>query len=410
MRGTVTKKGKKYYIVFTVKDEDTGKWKAKWMPGGYDLKKDAQKALPDLLSALMKGTYEEPVRLDRNVEELMTEFLKDKRKQVKHGTWLAYDWLVRKHIVPHLGSMKVRKLHPDDLHALYHNTLYKELAAASIKKANVILNEALKRAPEWSIEKREKASFLKLPQGKKSKFKVWNEKQLRLFMKAAESDQYSIVFELAANTGMRQSEILGLQWDDVDLEGQTISVRQAYTKAEVGHDMDDTKNDSSERSIALFPQTVALLRRHREKQIQEMQDNQAFYQDHGLVVQTSVGTPLGPRNLARNYYAILDRIERKQTERKEAGRPFIDFKRIRFHDIRHTHATILLKRGVHPKIVQERLGHSSITVTLDTYSHVLPNLQASVLRSLGPSILGVSKKKSPKDAKNKDENPTLEKS
>ncbi|MNW49998.1 putative prophage phiRv2 integrase [compost metagenome] len=176
---------------------------------------------------------------------------------------------------------------------------------------------------------------------------------------------------------MRQSEILALRRVDTDLRAKTISVRQAYTLSETGHDFDDTKNDSSIRSVALFANTVKLLEDHFNKQ-EEIRRTNHNYRDSGLVIQTNIGTPVGPRNLMRNYYKILDQIQKEHPK----------FPRIRFHDLRHTHATLLLKAGIHPKIVQERLGHSSINVTLDTYSHVLPNLQEAVLNSIGDSILG----------------------
>ncbi|MEC4569364.1 site-specific integrase [Paenibacillus sp. CMAA1739] len=222
-------------------------------------------------------------------------------------------------------------------------------------------------------------SSVALPQGKKKKFEVWNEHQLKIFLDAASEDQYFMAFELAASTGMRQSEILALPRSEVDLKRKTASVRQAYTISEIGHDLDDTKNDSSVRSIALFANTANFLQNHFRKQKYEQARNK-LYNDSGLVIQTSVGTPLGPRNLMRHYYRILDRIVKEHP----------DFPRIRFHDLRHTHATLLLKAGIHPKIVQERLGHSSINVTLDTYSHVLPNLQEAVLKNIGDSITGES--------------------
>ncbi|MNI60182.1 Transposase [compost metagenome] len=161
--------------------------------------------------------------------------------------------------------------------------------------------------------------------------------------------------------------------------------------AEKGHEMDDTKNDSSVRSIALFENTVRLLTSRKEIWENALKNNET-HKDSGLVVQTSVGTPVGPRLLMRHYYRILKKITEEHPS----------FPHIRFHDLRHTHATLLLKAGVHPKIVQERLGHSSINVTLDTYSHVLPNLQEAVLRGIGDSILGTRI-----EVRNEDEKSTL---
>lgn len=375
MRGHIAKKGKKYYIVIDLeRDEVTGKRKQKWL-SGYDKKKDAEKALPDVLSDYIKGTFVEPTK--KTFGEIMESWLEDKKTSVKHGTWKAYEWLVNSHIIPNLGNIQVTKLKPQHLHDLYHKTLNGKLSVGSIKKTHVLILDALNRAVIWGMISQNVAQFVDLPQGKKKKFEVWNEDQLRLFLDVASKDQYYMAFELAASTGMRQSEILALRRVDVDLITKTASVRQAYTLAEVGHDFDDTKNDSSVRSIALFVDTVKLLESHFRKQERERVTN-PMYNDSGLVIQTSAGTPLGPRNLMRHYYRILDSIIKEHP----------DFPKIRFHDLRHTHATLLLKAGIHPKIVQERLGHSSINVTLDTYSHVLPNLQESVLKNIGDSITG----------------------
>lgn len=211
-------------------------------------------------------------------------------------------------------------------------------------------------------------------------FEVLDEHQLKIFLDAALNDQYYLAFELATSTGMRQSEILGTSWKDTDLKTKTISVRTAYTLDEEGYTLDDTKSDGSVRPIALFEDTVRLLTSEKEIRAKVIANNE-FYKDSGLVVQTSVGTPVGPRLLMRHFYRILNQIRKEHPT----------FPKIRFHDLRHTHATLLLKAGVHPKIVQERLGHSSINITLDTYSHVLPNLQEAVLRGIGDSILGTRK-------------------
>ncbi|WP_019420141.1 site-specific integrase [Paenibacillus sp. OSY-SE] len=381
MRGHIASKWDKYYIVVDITDEN-GKRKKKWFSGpnksGFIRKRDAEKALPEILNSLNKGTYVEPSK--ETFGTIMEEWLRDKKTEVKHGTWKSYQWLVKTHIVPKLGKNQIIKLRPEHLHEFYHKTLLKKcnLSVGSIKKAHVLILDALNRAVQWGKISQNVATVVKLPQGKKAKFQVWNEHQLRIFLEAAADDQYFMAFELAASTGMRKSEILGLAREDVDLNTKIASVRQAYTLSEGGYDFDDTKNDSSVRSIALFPNTVELLKIHFEKQRAEQNVLKQLYNDHGLVIQTAKGTPVNPRNLMRNYYRIIKKIQEENP-----GLP-----KIRFHDLRHTHATLLLKAGIHPKIVQERLGHSSINVTLDTYSHVLPNLQEAVLRNVGDSITG----------------------
>lgn len=388
MRGHIAQKGKKYYIVIETKHEVTNKRVRKWISGpdgGFDRKKDAERAMPDILSAFQKGTYVEPTK--KTFGEIMEKWLEDKRTSVKYNTWKSYEWLVTTHIVPALGKKKAVSLKPQDFHDLYHKTMLPKLATGSIKKAHVLIMDALNRAIVWGEINQNVAMAVSLPQSKKVKFEVWNEQQLNLFLDYVAGDQYHVAFELAASTGMRQSEILAVRRKDVDLTKKMLSVRQAYTLAEVGHDFDDTKNDSSLRSIALFKNTVDMLEKHFIDIDTKAKDN-PLYNDSGLVVQSSVGTPLNPRNLMRNYYLIIEKIQNEQQLLKEAGQPYIDFPRIRFHDLRHTHATLLLKAGIHPKIVQERLGHSSINVTLDTYSHVLPNLQEAVLKNIGDSITG----------------------
>lgn len=375
MTGSVAKKGKRYYIVIELeRDEVTGKRNQKWL-SGYSRKRDAENALPGVLADYQRGTFVEPTK--KTVGEQMSEWLEDKKTSVKYNTWLSYRWLVNTHINPNIGSIQLSKLKPKHLHDLYNKVLINKLSVSSIRKAHVLILDSLNRAVLWGYVTQNVATVVDLPQGKKTKFKVWNEEELKIFLEAAKEDQYYEAFELAASTGMRQSEILAVNRDCVDLKIRMLSVRQAYTlDAAGGHDFNDTKTESSERSIALFENTVSILEKLFSRQVQ-LKHSQC-YKDHGLVIQTSVGTPLGPRNLMRHYYRILNKIIK--------DRP--DFPRIRFQDLRHTHASLLLKSGIHPKIVQERLGHSSIKVTLDIYSHVLPNLQEAALKNIGSSILG----------------------
>lgn len=384
MRGHVRARGKKYVIVVDIgRDEVTGKRNQKWF-SGYDKKKDAERALPDILKKLQDGPYIEPA--NETVGELLKNYLVEKKKSVKPATWTSYAWLVNTHAIPNLGKIQVLKLKEEHLHDLYHNKLFPSLSAASIKKLNVIISAVLEKARVRGKIPLNVAEGVDLPKGKKAKFDVWTEEQLELFLEEARKDPYFLAFELAASTGMRKSEILGLRRVDVDLDKKRVSVRQALTKSESGYEIDDTKNNSSVRSIALFEDTVAYLKKHLDKQDRER--SAAGYDDHGLLLQTGNGTPLSQRNLLRNFYRINRAIIRNQERLQAAGKPAVDFFQIRFHDLRHTHATILLKNGTHPKIVQERLGHSSIMVTLNTYSHVIPNMQEAVLAGIGSSITG----------------------
>lgn len=375
MKGHVRKRGKKWCFVLDIgRDEVTGARKQKWF-SGYEKEKDAERAMIDKIKELNDGTFIDDT--NETFGDFMGNWLTNKKNQVRPGTWKSYKWLIETHLKPHLGRIKVVDLKPRHLNDLYNQKLLNVISANSIKKLHGLIKDALDEGIGFGDISKNVANAVTPPRVKKVKFEVWNENQLKIFLDAAKNNRFYVVFELAASTGMRIGEILGLRWVDVDLDNSKLSIRQAYTKAHEGYEFNEPKTASGERSIALFPDTVNLLRLHKEKQDREKEKNKTFYNDHGLVIQTHIGTPVSPRNLSREYYKILDKLK--------------DIPHIRFHDLRHTHATLLLKRGVHAKIVQERLGHSSINITLDTYSHVLPGLQEAALKSLGGSIIGDGK-------------------
>lgn len=376
MKGHVRKRGNKWCFVVTIgKDRITGERIQKWF-SGYDKERDAERAMIEKIKEINDGTYIEET--DETVEQFMTRWLENKKNQVRPGTFKAYSWLIKTHLIPHLGKLEIFELKPRHLSDLYNKKLLSKISANSIKKLHSLIKDALEEGVGYGDIPRNIAQAVTPPRVKKVKFEVWNENHLKIFLDFARKDRFYVAFELAASTGMRIGEILGLRWKDIDLEGSKLSVRQAYTKADSGYEFHEPKTASGERSVALFPSTVSLLKDHYVEQEMEKESNKDFYNDHGLVIQTHIGTPLSPRNLSRSYYKILDKIDEDESIQ--------NFPRIRFHDLRHTHATLLLKRGIHAKIVQERLGHSSITITLDTYSHVLPGLQEAALKGLGKDI------------------------
>jgi integrase len=192
--------------------------------------------------------------------------------------------------------------------------------------------------------------------------------EARKLLEAAGEDRLEALYVLAIHTGMRQGELLALRWQDVDLENAVASVRRTLTRSGGKVVFAEPKTKKSRRSIRLTPQAVEALRAHLKRQLRDIEILGDRYQDQGLVFTTATGAPINPSNLRqRNFAQLL----------KRAGLP-----RIRFHDLRHTCATLLLSRGVHPKFVQELLGHATIAITLDTYSHVMPSMGDSTAKAM----------------------------
>jgi integrase len=186
--------------------------------------------------------------------------------------------------------------------------------------------------------------------------------EVRRLLEAASGDRLEALYVLAINTGMRRGELLGLKWSDVDLEGGRLSIRRTLTRTDNGKrvTLGEPKTKGSRRTVRLTQRAIEALRSHLERQLGDIEAAGDLYYDRGLVFTTETGTPINPSNLRQRSFAPL---------LKRAGLPHI-----RFHDLRHTCATLLLSKGVHPKFVQELLGHASIAITLDTYSHMLPGM------------------------------------
>ena len=175
---------------------------------------------------------------------------------------------------------------------------------------------------------------------------------------------------------MRRSKILGLRWSDINFDQMCLSVIQTLQEVKSGYEIQSTKNKHSKLLIDLDKHTIEELKKHQKHQKQE-KIKEFQNKDLNLIAATSNGNFLSPRNLARTWYRLLKKSE---------------LPKIRFHNLRHTHATLMLEQGWHPKIVSERLGHSSITLTIDTYSHVIPSLQREAAKDFGEMLFGSIKK------------------
>lgn len=370
MRGCITKRKNSWAFVIDVgKNPKTGRRKQKWK-SGFPTRKDAELALANALSELGKtGEYKEPS--NERFSNFLLNWMDNRKPHISPSTWQTTVWLAHNYIIPSLGGVPLSKLTSEHLQT-FNNQLLNKLSSQSVVHAHRLIKMALEQAYMWDLIPRNVARFVKPPRIVAEKFSVWDDGQLRSFLEIASNHRLYIAFLLAAATGMRQGEVLGLRWKDVDFEKGNLAVSQALMRDYSGFRISEPKTASSKRTIAIPPNVLLELKRHRRIQLKERMEA-VEYADSGLVVQSLVGTPVSPFNLSRTWRKLL----------KRSG-----VTRIRFHDLRHTHATLLLKQGVHPKIVSERLGHSSVQITLDTYSHLLPNMQEAAALRFGELLEG----------------------
>ncbi len=306
--------------------------------------------------------------------EYLDRWLDDSvRDSVRQRTFERYEQIVRVHIKPTLGRIKLKALTPAHVRRLYREKLDAGLSPRTVQYVHVTLQKALKQAVADGLIPRNAAAAVRAPRPKKKEIRPLSPEQARAFLQAAgeAGDRFEAAYVLAVHCGLRRGEILGLKWDDLDLEAGTLQVRRTLSEARAGRRFESPKNGKG-RSIRLTSQSVEALRGHLGRQLQEIAEAGDLYRDHGLVFPSLVGTPKDASNLiAHSFKPLL----------KMAGLPDV-----RFHDLRHTCATILLSRAVHPKIVQEMLGHASISITMDTYSHVLPNMQGEAVSAMEDAL------------------------
>jgi integrase len=279
---------------------------------------------------------------------------------VKSKTFNDYEWLVRKHIAPALGRIKLKALSPTHLQGLYQAKLEAGLSPSTVRHLHVVLHRALDQALRWGLVPRNVSKVVDPPKVQKKEIRPLSADEARRLLEAAYGNRQEALYVLAVHCGLRQGELLGLRWEDVDLEAGTLQVRRTLTTTKGGSMFTAPKTAKSRRNIKLTAGAVDALRRHHDRQFEESTRLSGLWRDYRLVFATTTGTPLNPSNLTnRSFKPLLKRV----------GLPDI-----RFHDLRHTCATLLLSKGVHPKLVQELLGHATIAITLDTYSHVLPGM------------------------------------
>ena len=282
------------------------------------------------------------------------------RGSVRESTCESYRRQVRRYVIPAIGGVKLKSLSAMHVQGMYRSMLDRGLSSRTVQYTHAVLHRALKQAMRWGLVPRNVCEDVDRPRLKRDEIQPLDREQTRRLLRAAEGHRLHALYVVAVTAGLRPGEMLALRWSDVDLDVGTLRVNRALSDSEFAA----PKTLRSRRKIELSDTARVALRTHRKRQLEERMQKAGLWKNRGLIFPSTVGTPLCHRNVVRSFKALL----------KRAGLPADT----RLYDLRHTCATLLLNSNVHPKYVQELLGHASISQTLDTYSHVLKGMDGGV--------------------------------
>ena len=386
MRGHIRPRGKNNYsIVMDLEPGPNGERQQKWISVAKYLglpkatKKQAEIVLAEVLQKLRTQDFIQPEKV--SLGEYLRYWLENyARQSVRQTTMDNYTSLIDKHIIPELGHIQIAKLSPMHLQEFYNKKLQYGradgkpggLAPKTVRELHSLIHKALDQALKWQAVTKNVARAVSPPRKEKKEIKHWTKDEVKEFLNSIESERLFTLYHLALNTGMRRGELLGLRWVDMRLNDGYVAVRQNLVKTNSGILMQEPKTSNSRRNISISSNTVAALKAHKKQQLQEKLAHGPDYKDNGLVFCRLNGLPLYPDGVSDQFNRLVTK----------AG-----VKSITFHDLRHTHATLLLVAGIHPKVVSERLGHYSVALTLDLYSHVIPGLDQEAARKLDEQLM-----------------------
>lgn len=359
----------------------SGSWRAQITLQGHRLgytaktRRETQEWLKQITSKVDNGlTY---TYLRMNLEEYMNEWLVSIKSVVKYGTFVQYAQISRDYILPWLGKIKVTELRTDHIQRIYNQLQEQEdVGIYAIRKTHTVLHAAFEHALKIGIISRNPVTFAQQPRLPIKEMTILDESQVSQLLVTASGYRLGALIHLAVVTGARQMELLGLKWTDIDWIKKTLHVERQLEKTfRTGNLFTSTKTRYGKRTIELGGNTISLLREHMNDQQGERIAAEDQWQENGLIFSTTLGTPIDPSNLRRDFKKIL----------VEAGLP-----EIRFHDLRHTAASLLLIKNISPIVVSRRLGHSKPSITLDVYGHYVQSMQSEAAELIDEMVTPVA--------------------
>lgn len=371
MSGTVSKDkatGKWMFVFNIPRDPMTGKRK-QVRRRGFKTKREAHDAMVKLKAEMLGGEHSDLSKLSYNT--YVDEWMKERTFHLQETTYEIHKMYLENVIKPRLGHFQLRQIEPIHMQKFVNDlAIDVGYAPATVHIIFRIVSASLRKAKILKLINENPTIGITLPKLRKtSEINVWTLEEVNYFIdeskKIKRLTRCYIAFVMALLTGMRQGEIMGLRWKDIDFENQIIYVRQTLTQT--ARIKEGAKNNASIRNVHIPFKLIEELKLHQKRIIEEKKYYQRDYYDHDLIICTRDGRPMIPRNLRKEFYHLAEKL----------GLP-----KIRFHDLRHTHATMLIQQNVNVKLISERLGHTDIQTTLNTYSHVLPNMQREVADKL----------------------------
>ena len=308
----------------------------------------------------------------QTVAEFLTAWLEESaRRSLRPSTYRSYRQIVRDHVLPEIGSVRLARLTPQQVQRLINHRLESGLSPQSVVYVRGVLRRALNEALRWGLVTRNVATLVQPPRVRRYEISPLDAEQAQRLLTAIRGDRLEALFSVALAVGLRQGEALGLRWVDVDLDADVLHIRHALQAINGQLVLVDPKTTRSRRSIQLPSLAVDALRAHRTRQAAERTRVGEAWSDQGFVFTSQLGRPLHGATVTHRFQQLL----------AAAGLP-----RQRFHDLRHGCATLLLAQGVSPRVVMDVLGHSAITLTPNTYSHVVPALQSEAAHRMDTAL------------------------